>query len=42
MVKIYKCAKCDWEWASKQKQSPKVCPKCKKPYWDSERKKKNE
>lgn len=30
-----KCYRCGHEWISSQKnQIPKVCPKCKSPYWD--------
>ena len=30
-----KCYRCSHEWVSSQKnQIPKVCPKCKSPYWD--------
>ena len=35
---IYKCLRCGHEWPSKQPH-PRVCPKCKSPYWDKERKK---
>ena len=32
----YKCERCGHTWAprSKLNQNPKVCPKCKSPYWD--------
>jgi predicted Zn-ribbon and HTH transcriptional regulator len=30
-----KCFRCNHEWIpSKKAQIPKVCPKCKSPYWD--------
>lgn len=30
-----KCYRCSHEWLSSNKnQVPKVCPKCKSPYWD--------
>jgi DNA-directed RNA polymerase subunit RPC12/RpoP len=35
--KIFKCKRCNHEWPSKQER-PRVCPKCKSPYWDKERK----
>jgi len=35
-IKIFKCLRCPHEWASK-KEHPRVCPKCKSPYWDVER-----
>jgi len=37
MIIIFRCLRCGHEWASKQKQ-PKVCPKCRSPYWDRPRK----
>ena len=37
MIYIHKCKRCGHEWASKSEQ-PTVCPKCKTPYWDKERK----
>lgn len=33
-----KCFRCSHEWISSDKsQIPKVCPKCKSPYWDRPR-----
>ncbi|MFC1861503.1 hypothetical protein ACFLYL_04460 [Chloroflexota bacterium] len=32
----YSCIRCDLNWASKQDR-PRVCPKCKTPYWDVEK-----
>jgi predicted Zn-ribbon and HTH transcriptional regulator len=40
-VKIFNCKRCGWEWASR-KERPVICPKCKTPYWDKERKIKDE
>ena len=37
-MKIFKCLRCEHEWASKQDR-PTVCPKCKTPYWDKVKKK---
>ena len=36
-IKVFKCLRCGHEWPSKQER-PRVCPKCKSPYWDKERK----
>ena len=31
----YRCERCDHEWLPRDKtQEPRVCPKCKSPYWD--------
>lgn len=38
MLKIRNCLRCNHEWASKL-EYPKVCPKCKSPYWDRPRSK---
>lgn len=44
----YKCERCNHEWLPRDITSkldklntnlPKVCPKCKSPYWDTPRKK---
>lgn len=41
MLRIYHCKRCDHEWASKRKAKDiRVCPKCKSPYWNVEKKKK--
>jgi protein-arginine kinase activator protein McsA len=36
----YHCERCGHEWLPKrtEKQEPKVCPKCKSPYWNSPKK----
>lgn len=35
----YRCERCEWEWLPRDKtKDPKVCPKCKSPYWDTPRK----
>jgi len=39
MIQIFNCLRCGHEWASKQER-PVMCPQCKTPYWDRERKKK--
>ena len=30
----HKCYRCGHEWKPTLKILPKVCPKCKSPYWD--------
>lgn len=44
MVKVqlwgYRCERCGHEWlprATSGDRLPKVCPKCKSPYWDTPR-----
>jgi len=36
-MRICKCLRCGHEWATRQ-EMPTICPKCKSPYWDKERK----
>lgn len=38
VIMIYKCKRCDHEWATKCLETPNVCPKCKSVYWNKERK----
>lgn len=39
----YRCERCEHEWVPRDKEShPKVCPKCKSPYWDTPRRKPKE
>ncbi len=33
---IKTCLRCRWSWPTKQ-DHPKVCPKCKSPYWNTPR-----
>jgi predicted Zn-ribbon and HTH transcriptional regulator len=34
----YRCERCSHEWLPRDKEhDPKVCPKCKSPYWDRPR-----
>ena len=35
----YRCERCGHEWVPRKENEPKVCPKCKSPYWDRPRKK---
>ena len=39
MVTGFRCERCDHEWIPRNgNRQPKVCPKCKSPYWDRPRK----
>lgn len=40
-LKGYLCERCGHKWVPKEdtKGKPKVCPKCKSPYWDTPRRK---
>ena len=29
-----KCGRCGHKWITRSKKEPKVCPKCKSPYWN--------
>jgi len=40
MIKLLNCLRCDHKWASRLERLPKVCPKCKSPYWNSKKRKK--
>jgi predicted Zn-ribbon and HTH transcriptional regulator len=34
----YRCERCGHEWVPREKgQEPRVCPKCKSPYWNMPR-----
>lgn len=42
-IEGYKCERCEYEWiARKKKTEPRVCPKCKSPYWDVPKKNKGD
>ena len=32
-----KCKRCGYNWIPRRPQEPKVCPKCKSPYWNKNR-----
>ena len=34
----YQCERCTHIWVPKSDVQPRVCPKCKSPYWDTPRK----
>ena len=29
-----KCYRCNHRWVQREKDKPRICPKCKSPYWD--------
>lgn len=33
----YRCERCQHEWVPRAEVEPKVCPKCKSPYWNTPR-----
>lgn len=33
-IKGYKCERCGHRWVPRRKEYPRVCPRCKSPYWD--------
>lgn len=38
-VEGYECSRCVHQWVPRNKERvPRVCPKCKSPYWDRPRK----
>jgi predicted Zn-ribbon and HTH transcriptional regulator len=38
----YVCERCGHKWVPRHNVEPKVCPKCKSPYWNKPRKKERE
>ena len=34
-----RCKRCNHEWIQRDIKLPKVCPRCKSPYWNKERRK---
>jgi predicted Zn-ribbon and HTH transcriptional regulator len=36
-LKGYLCERCGHTWVPKENTKPRVCPKCKSPYWDTPR-----
>lgn len=36
----YRCERCAHEWVPREQNEPRVCPKCKSPYWNLPRKEK--
>jgi predicted Zn-ribbon and HTH transcriptional regulator len=37
-LKGFICERCGHKWAPRENENPKVCPRCKSPYWNSPRK----
>jgi hypothetical protein len=37
-VEGYRCARCGHVWVPRKPEHPRVCPRCKSPFWDRERK----
>ena len=37
-LKGFICERCNHKWVPREDEMPKVCPKCKSPYWDKPRK----
>jgi predicted Zn-ribbon and HTH transcriptional regulator len=33
-LKGYVCERCEHTWVPREDERPRVCPKCKSPYWD--------
>ena len=31
----YKCERCPHRWTPRKENTPKVCPKCHSPYWNT-------
>ena len=29
-----RCFRCGHKWVQREKEKPRICPKCKSPYWD--------
>lgn len=40
LLKGYECTRCTHQWVPRDDEKPRVCPKCKSPYWDTLRKNK--
>ena len=38
MMKTNTCTRCGHKWYPRTPERPRVCPKCKSPYWDKPRK----
>lgn len=36
-VEGFRCSRCGHEWVPRKEGHPTVCPKCKSPFWDRER-----
>lgn len=38
-VWAWKCERCEHVWVPREDAEPRVCPKCKSPYWNKPRRK---
>jgi len=38
-IEGYLCERCKHEWVSRSEREPRVCPRCKSPYWNCPRRK---
>ena len=36
-MKGWECERCEHQWVPRDEEHPRVCPKCKSPYWDRPR-----
>jgi hypothetical protein len=36
-LKGYQCERCGHKWVPREEEYPRVCPRCKSPYWDTPR-----
>jgi len=36
-IPVLICKRCEWSWFPRTTQLPKVCPRCKSPYWNKPR-----
>lgn len=36
-LKGWQCERCNHKWVPRETEYPRVCPKCKSPYWDKPR-----
>lgn len=37
MMTLFQCERCTHEWVPRYDEPPRVCPKCKSPYWNKPR-----
>ena len=37
MLQGFQCERCQHKWYPREEGDPRVCPKCKSPYWDRPR-----
>jgi len=39
-IEGYVCERCKHKWAPRNRGEPRVCPKCKSPYWNIKKRRK--